>query len=46
MAHTHRYRGRCVKLVPNEQIVEVDELETSYPGAQDAITIAITLVRG
>jgi uncharacterized protein YndB with AHSA1/START domain len=30
-AHTDTYHGRFVKLVPNEQIVEVDEFGTSDP---------------
>lgn len=30
-AHTDTYHGRFVKLVPNEQIVEVDEFETDDP---------------
>src|SRR6266705_2476088 len=30
-AHTDTYRGRFVKLVPNEQVVEVVAFETSDP---------------
>jgi len=30
-AHTDTYRGRFVKLVPRELVVEVDELETDGP---------------
>jgi hypothetical protein len=30
-AHTDTYHGRFVKLVPNEQVVEVTEFETSDP---------------
>src|SRR4051812_10731448 len=30
-AHTDTYHGRFVRLVPNEQIVEVDEFETTDP---------------
>src|SRR4051794_38851029 len=30
-AHTDTYHGRFVKLVPNEQVVEVDEFETEDP---------------
>ncbi len=33
-AHTDTYRGRFVKLVPNEQVVEVDEFETDDPALQ------------
>jgi len=29
--HTDTYHGRLVKLVPNKQVVEVDEFETSDP---------------
>src|SRR5439155_15674065 len=28
-AHTDAYHGRFVKLVPNEQVVEVDQFETT-----------------
>ena len=30
-AHTDTHHGRFVKLVPNEQVVEVDEFETGIP---------------
>lgn len=42
-AHTDTYRGRFVKLVPNEQVVEVDEFETTDPAMQGEMTITITL---
>ena len=42
-AHTDTYHGRFVKLVPNEQIVEVDEFETNDPALRGEMTIAITL---
>jgi uncharacterized protein YndB with AHSA1/START domain len=43
-AHTDTYRGRFVKLVPDEQVVEVDEFETSDPALRGEMTITITLV--
>jgi len=42
-AHTDTYHGRFVKLVPNEQVVEVDEFETTDPALRGEMTIAITL---
>jgi uncharacterized protein YndB with AHSA1/START domain len=42
-AHTDTYRGRFVKLVPNEQVVEVDEFETGDPALRGEMTITITL---
>ena len=42
-AHTDTYHGRFVKLVPNEQVVEVDEFETTDPALRGAMTITITL---
>ena len=42
-AHTDTYRGRFVTLVPNEQVVEVDEFETTAPAMAGAMTISITL---
>ena len=41
--HTDTYRGRFVKLVPNEQVVEVDQFETTNPELQGEMTITITL---
>lgn len=43
-SHTDTYRGRFVKLVPNELIVEVDEFETADPTMQGEMTITIALV--
>jgi uncharacterized protein YndB with AHSA1/START domain len=43
-AHTDTYHGRFVKLVPNEQVVEVVEFETPDPTLRREITITITLV--
>jgi uncharacterized protein YndB with AHSA1/START domain len=45
-AHTDTYDGRFVKLVPNEQIVEVDEFETKDPALRGELTITITLADG
>ncbi|MES2694756.1 MAG: SRPBCC family protein [Verrucomicrobiota bacterium] len=42
-AHTDTYHGRFVKLVPNEQVVEVDEFETTDPALQGEMTTTITL---
>jgi len=42
-AHTDTYHGRFVKLVPNEQIVEVDAFETQDPALRGEMTITITL---
>jgi uncharacterized protein YndB with AHSA1/START domain len=42
-AHTDTYHGRFVKLIPDEQIVEVVEFETSDPALQGEMTITITL---
>ncbi len=44
-AHTDTYHGRFVKLVPNEQVVEVDEFETEDPTLRGEMTITITLCR-
>ena len=41
--HTDTYHGRFVKLVPNEQVVEVDEFETDDPALRGEMTITITL---
>jgi uncharacterized protein YndB with AHSA1/START domain len=43
-AHTDTFHGRFVKLVPNEQVVEVVEFETANPTLQGEMTITITLV--
>src|SRR5829696_7454368 len=42
-AHTDTHHGRFVKLVPNEQVVEVVEFETSDPAMRGEMTITITL---
>jgi uncharacterized protein YndB with AHSA1/START domain len=42
-SHTDTYHGRFVKLVPNEQVVEVDEFETTDPDMRGEMTITITL---
>ena len=43
-AHTDTYHGRFVKLVPDEQVVEAVEFETTDPALQGEMTITITLV--
>jgi uncharacterized protein YndB with AHSA1/START domain len=40
---TDTYHGRLVKLVQDEQLVEVDEFETSDPTLLGEMTISITL---
>jgi len=45
-AHTDTYHGRFVRLIPNEQVVEVDEFETDDPALRGEMTITITLVDG
>jgi uncharacterized protein YndB with AHSA1/START domain len=42
-AHTDTYHGRFVKLVPNEQVVEVVEFETADPSMRGEMTITISL---
>ena len=42
-AHTDTYHGRFVKLVPNEQVVEVVEFETANPALRGEMTITIAL---
>jgi uncharacterized protein YndB with AHSA1/START domain len=42
-AHTDTYHGRFVKLVPNEQVIEVDEFETTDPQLRGEMTITISL---
>lgn len=42
-SHTDTYHGRFVRLVPNEQVVEVDEFETDDPALQGEMTITIML---
>jgi len=43
-ATTDTYHGRFVRLVQNEQIVEVDEFETTDPTLRGEMTITYTLV--
>ncbi len=40
---TDTYQGHFVKLVPNEQVVQMVEFETADPGLQGQMTITITL---
>jgi uncharacterized protein YndB with AHSA1/START domain len=42
-AHTDTYHGRFVKLVPDQQVVEAIEFETSDPGMQGEMTMTISL---
>ena len=42
-AHTDTYHGRFVKLVPNEQVIEVVEFETTDPALRGEMTITTTL---
>ena len=42
-AHTDTYHGRFVKLVPNEQVVEVIEFETDDPAMRGEMTVTFTL---
>jgi uncharacterized protein YndB with AHSA1/START domain len=42
--HSDTYHGRFVKLVPDEQVVEVVEFETNDPALQGEMTITISLV--
>jgi uncharacterized protein YndB with AHSA1/START domain len=42
-AHTDTHHGRFVKLVPNQQVVEVVEFETTDPALRGEMTITITL---
>jgi uncharacterized protein YndB with AHSA1/START domain len=43
-AHIDTYHGRFVKLVTNEQVVEVVEFETTDPEIRGEMTITISLV--
>ncbi len=43
-AHTDTYHGRFVKLVPDQQVVEVVEFETTDPALRGEMTITTTLV--
>ena len=42
-AHTATYHGRFIKLVPDEEVVEVVEFETADPALQGEMTITISL---
>jgi uncharacterized protein YndB with AHSA1/START domain len=42
-AHTDTYHGHFVKLVPNEQVVETVEFETTDPSLRGEMTITISL---
>ena len=42
-ARTDTYHGRFVRLIPDEQVVEVDEFETDDPALRGEMTITITL---
>ncbi|MDZ5446748.1 SRPBCC domain-containing protein [Micromonospora sp. 4G57] len=41
--HTDTYHGHFLKLVPNEQLVEVLEFETADPALQGTMTMTTTL---
>jgi uncharacterized protein YndB with AHSA1/START domain len=45
-AHTDTYHGRFVKLVTNEQVVQVVEFETIDPTLRGEMTITYTLAEG
>jgi hypothetical protein len=40
---TFTYRGRFVRLVPNQLVVEVDEFETADPALRGEVTMTIAL---
>jgi uncharacterized protein YndB with AHSA1/START domain len=42
-SHTDTYHGHFVKLVPNEQVVEVMEFETDNPSMRGEMTVTFTL---
>src|SRR5918997_1839330 len=42
-AQTDTYHGRFVKLVPNEQVIQVVEFETENPALQGEMSITFTL---
>ena len=42
-AHTDTYHGRFIKLVPNEQVVEVTEFETADDSMRGEMTFTFTL---
>lgn len=41
--HTDTYHGRFLKLVPNEQVIELVEFETTDPAMRGGMTITTTL---
>ncbi|GIK40371.1 MAG: hypothetical protein BroJett011_42040 [Chloroflexota bacterium] len=41
--HTDTYHGHFVKLIPNEQVVEVMEFETADPAMHGEMTVTFTL---
>jgi uncharacterized protein YndB with AHSA1/START domain len=43
-AHTDTYHGRFARLVPNEQVVEVLEFETTDPDLSGEMTVTTSLV--
>ncbi|MGW4467789.1 SRPBCC family protein [Micromonospora sp. NPDC004704] len=43
-AHTDTYHGHFVRLVPDEQVVEVFEFETADPALRGTMTMTTTLV--
>lgn len=43
-AQTDTFHGRFMKLVPNEQLIEVVEFETADPSLRGEMTITISLV--
>lgn len=43
MAHTDSYHGHFVKIVPDQQVVEVVEFETDDPALRGAMTMTTTL---
>jgi uncharacterized protein YndB with AHSA1/START domain len=42
-AHTDAYRGRLVRLVPDRELVEVDEFDTDDPALRGEMTMTFTL---
>ncbi len=42
-AHTDTYHGRFVKLVPNEQVMEIMEFETTDPAMRGEMTVTFML---
>jgi uncharacterized protein YndB with AHSA1/START domain len=42
-AHTDTYHGHFIKLIPNEQVVEVIEFETDDPAMRGEMTVTFTL---